>query len=112
MPRLGFIGCGAIGGGIIEGLCTDESAQETYQISVYDPDTSSRAAEFATSYANVTIAKSNQDVIDGADMVFLGLGNFGPKALSATEIKTVVKGLQFSSHHVVVCETAGLLGLP
>jgi pyrroline-5-carboxylate reductase len=64
----GIIGVGAIGAAIVTGLC--EGAQDAPSV-VLSPRNASRAADLASRFRAVTLAKTNQDVIDGASVVLL-----------------------------------------
>jgi hypothetical protein len=91
--RLGLVGCGAINSGIIVGLCTS-SAAPRYSIKVFDidfKDSSSQARSLAVRFPqHVTLAGSNLEAVADADIILIGLGNFGPKALSPDGIRRVI----------------------
>ena len=62
---LGFIGTGAIAAAMVEGLAPDRI--------LLSPRGASVAADLAARFAGVTIAASNQAVVDGSDLVVLSV---------------------------------------
>ncbi|HET6160730.1 MAG TPA: pyrroline-5-carboxylate reductase [Dongiaceae bacterium] len=68
--RLGFVGTGAITSAIVTGLNADGAGRDTILVSPRNADT---AAELAAKFPNVTIASSNQAVLDGSDVVMLAV---------------------------------------
>ena len=92
----GVIGVGAIGAAIVTGLC--EGVQDAPSV-VLSPRNADRAADLASRFQTVRIAKTNQDVIDGASVVLL--------CIRPQEAKSVLAGLKFSSEQAVVSMMAG-----
>ncbi|MBP6861513.1 MAG: NAD(P)-binding domain-containing protein [Neisseriaceae bacterium] len=82
--KLGFIGTGVISDAIIRGL--SQSAVPITDIMI-SPRNAVMAAGLAKDVATVTIAADNQQIVDGADMVFI--------ALQTQIAETVVRGLRF-----------------
>ncbi len=68
--RLGFIGTGTITTAVVTGLCTAARSPEYILVS---PRNAERAAALAEAFPQVTVAKDNQEVIDGSDWVFLAV---------------------------------------
>jgi len=93
----GIIGVGAIGAAIVTGLC--EGVQDAPTV-VLSPRNASRAADLASRLRTVRIAKSNQEVIDGASVVLL--------CIRPQEARAVLPGLVFSSDQAVVSMMAGI----
>ncbi len=81
--KLGFLGTGTISDAIIRGLC-----QTNLPISeiIISPRNADIAKKLADDFAQVTIASDNQAVVDGTDMVFLGL-----RAQIASETLTALR---------------------
>ena len=93
----GIIGVGAIGAAIVTGLC--EGVQDAPSV-VVSARNASRAADLASRFRSVRIAKSNQEVIDAASVVLL--------CIRPQEARSVLAGLKFSSAHAVVSMMAGI----
>jgi len=70
MKNLGFIGTGNITTALIEGLCTTGEAPESVLVS---PRNAAKASRLAAKFYQVKVMDSNQQVIDGSDIVFLAL---------------------------------------
>jgi pyrroline-5-carboxylate reductase len=88
---IGVIGTGAIAAAIVEGLSTDEKTAPEILLS---PRNAEIAASLAARFANVSVAASNQAVLDGADMVLI--------AVRPQVAADVLKDLTFrADHHVV-----------
>ena len=92
-PRYGFVGVGVMSSAIIRGTCTlpDVPASSI----VLSPRGAARSAELASEFPDlVTVATSNQDVVDSCDIVFIGVL---PK-----QAEEVLRGLRFDARHTVV----------
>jgi pyrroline-5-carboxylate reductase len=88
--RLGFVGTGAITSAIVTGLNADDSG-DTILVSPRNAET---AAALAAKFPSVTVAASNQAVLDGSDVVMLAV-----RPQVATE---VLSELNFrADHHVI-----------
>ena len=88
--RLGFVGTGAITSAIVTGLNAAGSG-DTILVSPRNADT---AATLAAKFPSVTVAASNQAVLDGSDVVMLAV-----RPQVATE---VLSELTFrADHHVI-----------
>lgn len=87
---LGFIGCGTITAAIVTGLksCGHEEAI------VVSPRNAAVAAGLARRFANVTVAATNQAVLDACDVAFLAVR---PQILTA-----VMADLRFRPDHQVI----------
>jgi pyrroline-5-carboxylate reductase len=68
--RLGFVGTGAITSAIVTGLNAAGLGGDTILVSPRNADT---AAALAASFPSVTVAASNQAVLDGSDVVMLAV---------------------------------------
>jgi pyrroline-5-carboxylate reductase len=89
--KLGFVGTGAITAAIVTGLNADGGGRDTILVSPRNADT---AAELARRFPNVTVAASNQRVLDGSDIVIL--------AVRPQVAAEVLSGLKFRpDHHVI-----------
>jgi len=89
--RLGFVGTGAITSAIVTGLNAAAGGGDTILVS---PRNAGIAATLAATFPNVTIAGSNQAVLDGSDVVMLAV-----RPQVATE---VLSDLTFrADHHVI-----------
>ncbi len=67
--RLGFLGTGNLVSAVVEGFCT--SAQPPAIL--VSPRNEAKSRNLAERWPNVRRAGSNQDVVDGSDIVFIGL---------------------------------------
>ena len=89
--KLGFVGTGAITAAIVTGLNADADGRDTILVSPRNADI---AAGLAMKFANVTVADSNQHVLDGSDVVVL--------AVRPQVADEVLPKLKFrSDHHVI-----------
>jgi pyrroline-5-carboxylate reductase len=88
--RLGFIGCGTIAAAIVTGLSSSGYGDAI----VVSPRNAQVAAGLARSFANVTVAATNQAVLDACDVVVLAIR---PQILAA-----VLPQLRFRPDHQVI----------
>lgn len=88
--RLGFIGTGAITSAIVTGL-NAAGGGDTILVSPRNAET---AAALAAKFPSVTVAASNQAVLDGSDVVML--------AVRPQVVDEVLTGLRFRSDHRVI----------
>src|SRR3954451_13658991 len=70
LPRLGFVGVGAIAEALIAGLCAGGEQRGTFLLSPRNAQLSKGLAE---RFAFVKVAADNQAVVDGSDIVFLAV---------------------------------------
>lgn len=68
--RLGFVGTGAIASAIVTGLNASGGERDTILVSPRNADT---AAALSAKFPSVTVAASNQAVLDGSDIVMLAV---------------------------------------
>jgi pyrroline-5-carboxylate reductase len=66
--KVGFIGTGSIAEAVIQGLCTCAQPPDHIWVS---PRNQKRAQRLASTYARVTVAERNQDVVDHSDWIFI-----------------------------------------
>ena len=77
--KLGFIGTGNITSAVINGICTSKIS---FQKIIISPRNRNKAQRLKKRFKKVNIAKSNQEVIDKSDWVFLAvLPEVGEKIL-------------------------------
>ena len=88
--RLGFIGCGTIAAAIVTGLNSSGHGEAI----VVSPRNAEVAAGLARRFANVTVAATNQAVLDGCDVAVLAVR---PQILTA-----VLAELQFRPDQQVI----------
>lgn len=88
--RLGFIGCGTIASAIVTGL---NASGHDEQI-IVSPRNAQNAADLKRRFANVTVAASNQAVLDACDVPVLAVR---PQILAA-----VLPELRFRPKHQVI----------
>jgi len=89
--KLGFVGTGAITAAIVTGLCSSFVEQQAIRLS---PRNAKTALDLATRFPSVSVASSNQDVLDNSDVVVL--------AVRPQIVPTVVSELRFRpDHHVI-----------
>ena len=92
----GFVGCGTISSAVVRGLCTLDTPPRAVVVS---PRNAEKAAALAAAFPNIVrVAASNQDVLDAATVIFLGLGT--PSNPAATE--EAITALQFTSEHTII----------
>jgi len=70
LPRLGFVGVGAIAEALITGLCAGGEQRGNFLLSPRNAQLSKGLAE---RFAFVKVAADNQAVVDGSDIVFLAV---------------------------------------
>jgi len=69
---VGVVGCGTISSAVVTGLCTATGPRP--KAILLSPRNAAKAAALAESYPGlVRVCSSNQEVVDGADVVLLGL---------------------------------------
>lgn len=91
MCRYGFVGVGTMSSAVVTGLCTLPRRPTI----VLSPRNAQKSAALAERFASsVTVASSNQDVLDRSDVVFLGVL---PEQADVT-----LRSLAFSPRHTVV----------
>ena len=84
--KLGFIGTGNISSDVITGIC---NSKISFKRIVVSPRNKQKAQKLKKKFKRVSIAKSNQEVIDKSDWVFLGvLPKVGEKILPRVNFKT------------------------
>jgi pyrroline-5-carboxylate reductase len=93
---IGIVGVGAIAEAIVTGLCAGDDAP-TVRLS---PRSASRTDRLAARYPSVTVADSNQAVLDESDVVLL--------CVRPQDAPGVISGLTFGPRHAVVSVLAGV----
>ena len=93
----GIVGVGAIAAAIVTGLC--EQVRDAPAI-VLSPRNASRAADLASRFPTVRVARSNQEVIDGSSVLLL--------CIRPQDARSVLSGLKFSSQQPIVSMLAGI----
>ena len=84
--KLGFIGTGNISSDVITGIC---NSKISFKRIVVSPRNKQKAQKLKKKFKRVNIAKSNQEVIDKSDWVFLGVvPKVGEKILHRLNFKT------------------------
>ena len=84
--KLGFIGTGNISSDVITGICNSKISFKRILVS---PRNKQKAQKLKKKFKRVNIAKSNQEVIDKSDWIFLGvLPEVGEKILPKLNFKT------------------------
>jgi pyrroline-5-carboxylate reductase len=89
--RLGFVGTGAITTAIVTGLSSSSPDQQVIRLS---PRNSSIASKLASRFPHVSVASSNQDVLDSSDTIVL--------AVRPQVAANVVSELRFRPDHQVI----------
>lgn len=97
MQRLGFIGTGVITAAMVRGL--KDSALKDWPV-ILSPRSHGLSAELAGSLPGVTVAASNQDVVDRSDIVFL--------AVRPQDAEAVIRPLTFGAAQAIVSLVAAL----
>jgi pyrroline-5-carboxylate reductase len=98
MGDLGVIGVGAIAEAIVTGLSEGEDAPGSIHLS---PRSAERASRLAARYPSVTVAESNQAVLDRADTVFL--------CVRPPDAPAALSDLDFRDEQAVISVMAGIL---
>lgn len=95
--KLGFVGTGEITSAIVTGLSSSSAECSSIRVS---PRNAEKAAELASRFAAVSVASSNQDVVDSSDVVVL--------AVRPTTAPSVISELLFRPGQCVISLVAGL----
>jgi pyrroline-5-carboxylate reductase len=88
---LGFVGTGTITASIVTGLCAAPESSNRIWLSPRNADV---AARLASTCSQATVARSNQEVLDRSNIVFL--------ALRPQIAHDVLRGLHFRQDHRVI----------
>ena len=88
---LGFIGIGKISSSVIDGVC---NSKIKYNKIILSPRNKKLSKYIKNKYKKIEIAKSNQEVINQSDWVFLGIT---PKVG-----KKIIKDLNFRSKQIII----------
>ncbi len=98
-PRwtVGFVGVGAIAA-TVAGAILDVPHDREVRV-VLSPRSAARSADLAARFPQVSVAASNQEVVDAADVVFLGV--------LPAQVEEVCAALDFRSGQIVVGMPAG-----
>ena len=93
--RLGFIGTGKIASSVITGICTSKISFNKILVS---PRNKNTAQKLKKKFKKVNIAKTNQEVIDKCNWVFLSVTpKVGEKILSKLNFRSNQKIISFIS---------------
>jgi len=96
LVKLGFVGTGAITSAIVTGLSSGDGEHGSILLSPRNPGI---AADLANRFPNVSVASSNQDVLDSSEMILLAI-----RPQIALE---VISDLRFRPEHRVISVVAG-----
>ncbi len=89
--RIGFVGTGVIASALVAGFCAFGDLDHKIIVS---PRNAERAAALATKFKNVTVASSNQEVLDNSEWVILSVvPNLGEE---------IIRPLTFRVNHRVI----------
>ena len=89
--RLGFIGTGNISSDVVKGIC---NSNIIFKKIILSPRNKKKSKYLKNKYKNIYIAKTNQEVIDKSDWVFLGvLPEVGKK---------IIPKLKFRSNQTII----------
>ena len=97
LPRLGFVGVGAIAEALITGMCAAGEPRASFLLS---PRNAAIAKHLAERFASIKVAADNQAVLDGSDIIFL--------AVRPQVAADVLRALKFRSDHRIVSLIATL----
>lgn len=95
--KLGFVGTGAITSAIVTGLSSSLSAQHSIYLSPRNPQI---ARDLAARFSGVSIASSNQGVLDASETVIL--------AIRPQIVRDVLSSLRFRPDHRVISVVSSL----
>lgn len=96
--RIGFVGTGVISAAVIDGLCRVPAGVTAPEITV-SPRSENVGRELAARHPTVRRAESNQEVVDGADLVCIGV--------LPSQLPEVLGPLRFRDAQIVVSFVAG-----
>lgn len=97
MVRLGFVGTGALAESVVKGL---QSLPGQRQQILLSPRSAAISTALAAAYPLVTRAESNQEVVDGSEIVFL--------AVLPRQLREVATSLRFRPEQTVISLVAGV----
>ena len=89
--KIGFLGVGIIATCMIEGFCGLSQEQHHFFLS---PRNAVKSAALAARYRNITVCRSNQHVVDEADVVVI--------SMMAADCAEVLKGLKFRADQQII----------
>ena len=93
--KLGFIGTGNISSDVVHGIC---NSKISFKKIILSPRNKNKALKLKKKFKKVVIAKSNQEVIDKSDWIFLGvLQQIGEKILPSLKFKSKQTVVSFIS---------------
>jgi pyrroline-5-carboxylate reductase len=95
--KLGFVGTGEITSAIVTGLSSSSAENDSIRVSPRNP---AMAAELTKRFAGVSIASSNQDVVDSSEVVVL--------AVRPSSAASIISELRFKLGQCVLSLVAGL----
>ena len=83
--KLGFIGTGNISSDVVSGIC---NSKISYKKIILSPRNKKKSLKLKKKFKKIEIAKTNQEVIDKSDWIFLGvLPEVGEKVLPKLKFK-------------------------
>ena len=89
--NLGFIGTGKIASSVITGICTSKIS---YKKIIISPRNTKIAKGLKAKFKKITIAKTNQQIVDQSDWVFL--------SVTPSVGQKIIKDLKFNSKQTVI----------
>ena len=89
--NLGFIGTGKIASSVITGICTSKIS---YKKIIISPRNTKIAKGLKAKFKKITIAKTNQQIVDQSDWVFL--------SVTPSVGEKIIKDLKFKSKQTVI----------
>ena len=96
--RIGFVGTGVISAAVIEGLCRVPEGETAPEI-IVSPRSEKVGRDLTARHPNVRRAKANQDVVDGSDVICMGV--------LPSQLPDVLRGLHFRDAQIIVSFVAG-----
>ena len=89
--NLGFIGTGKIASSVITGIC---NSKISYKKIIISPRNLTIAKNLKKKFKKITIAKTNQQIIDQSDWVFL--------SVTPSVGENIIKNLKFKSNQTII----------
>ena len=89
--RLGFIGTGKIASSVVKGIC---NSKISYKQIILSPRNKKLAYRLKKSFKRVIIAKSNQELINNSNWIFL--------SVTPSVGKKIIKGLNFKKGQTII----------
>jgi len=92
--RIGFLGVGTIASHVIEGFCGMGDGEGQKHSFLLSPRNEKKSAALAEKHGNCRVCASNQEVVDGSDIIFI--------AMNASSCPDALLELNFREDHRII----------